>query len=286
MKILVTGGHGQLGRSVVLRGAAHGHEIAAHDLATLDICDEPQVRRVLEAFGPELVINGAAYTAVDKAESERERAYAVNRDGAGLLARVCAANQVPLLHVSTDYVFDGTASRPYGENDRLGPLGVYGESKAEGEHAVHEFGGTVVRTSWVFATKGPSFVQTMLRLAKERPVLRVVADQHGCPTWADDLADALIELGARRDLAPVYHYCGAGPTTWHGFATAIVEEARRHRTIACERVDAIATAEYPTPARRPAYSVLDTTRIRGLGIIPPHWNIGLASVVAQELTEN
>lgn len=281
MKILVTGGRGQLGRSVAKRGAARGHAITAVDIDELDICDEAQVGRGIA--GHELVINGAAYTAVDKAESERDRAYAVNRDGAGNLARVCATRGIRFLHVSTDYVFDGTATRPYREDDRLAPLGVYGDSKAEGEHAVHEAGGTVVRTSWLFAEKGPSFVQTMLRLARERPVLRVVADQHGCPTWAEDLADALIELGSRSDLAATYHYSNDGATTWHAFASAIVDEARRHRTIACERVDAITTAEYPTPAKRPAYSVLDTTRIRSLGIVPPSWKIGLAQVVAREL---
>lgn len=278
MKILVTGGRGQLGRSV----AKHAG-VTAIDIDELDICDVDQVTRRLAAEAPELVINAAAYTAVDKAESERARAYAVNRDGAGNLARLCAARGIRLLHVSTDYVFDGAATRPYREDDRLAPLGVYGESKAEGEHAVHESGGIVVRTSWLFAEQGPSFVQTMLRLARERPVLRVVADQHGCPTWADDLADALIALGTRADLASTYHYCGDGATTWHAFASAIVDEARRHGPIACERVEAITTAEYPTPAKRPAYSVLDTTRIRSLGIVPPSWKIGLARVVAHEL---
>jgi dTDP-4-dehydrorhamnose reductase len=128
-------------------------------------------------------------------------------------------------------------------------------------------------------------VHTILRLARERPVVRVVADQHGCPTWAEDLADALLELGARPELAATYHYCNAGETTRHGFATAIVDEARRHRALACERVEPIATADYPTRARRPAYAVLDTTRVRGLGIVPPPWTIGLARVVAHALDE-
>jgi dTDP-4-dehydrorhamnose reductase len=196
---------------------------------------------------------------------------------------VCAAARKSLLHVSTDYVFDGTARRPYRENSPLAPLGVYGESKAEGEHAVHESGGTIVRTSWLFEAKGPSFVHTMLRLAQERPVLRVVADQRGCPTWADDLADALLALAAQPHER-VYHYCNEGETTWHGFAMAIIDEARKHRPLACERVEAITTAEYPTPAKRPAYSVLDTARIRALGIVPPSWRVGLAQVVEQELS--
>lgn len=283
MKILVTGGHGQLGRSVVRRGQAGGHDVIAPDVAHLDITDAAQVARELDAIAPALVINAAAYTAVDRAEAEPDRAFAVNADGAGLVARACADRGVPLLHVSTDYVFDGTAARPYREDDPVAPLGVYGASKAEGEARVRAAGGTIVRTSWLFAAGGPSFVQTMVRLATERPVLRVVADQHGCPTWAEDLADALLTLGERAERADVYHYCDAEPTTWHGFATAIVDEARRYRTLACERVEAIPTADYPTPARRPASSVLDTSRVRALGIVPPSWRRGLARVLAEDL---
>lgn len=279
MKILVTGGRGQLGRSVTARAHEHGHDVWAPDVDELDICDPDHVARVA---GHDLVINAAAYTAVDKAETERDKAFAINRDGAGLLARACAERGVQLLHVSTDYVFDGSGTRPYREDDPIAPLGVYGASKAEGEHAVLEAGGTVVRTSWLFAEGGPSFVHTMLRLAKERPTLRVVADQHGCPTYAGDLADALISL-AGRPLAHTYHYCNDGPTTWHAFASAIVAEARTRTAIACERIDAITTAEYPTPAKRPAYSVLDTTRIREAGIMPPSWQPGLARVVAHAL---
>ncbi|HEY0193672.1 MAG TPA: dTDP-4-dehydrorhamnose reductase, partial [Kofleriaceae bacterium] len=236
---------------------------------------------------PELVINAAAYTAVDKAEAAPDDAYAINAAAVAHLGRACAARQLPWLHVSTDYVFDGTATAPYREDQPIAPLGVYGETKAAGEAFARAHGASVIRTSWVFATRGPSFVQTMLRLAAERPVLRVVADQHGCPTWADDLAGALLELGALqregRAAAATYHYCGDGPTTWHAFACQIIDEARRHRALACERIDAITTAEYPTPARRPAYSVLDTSRIRGLGITPPPWQLGLARVIADEL---
>lgn len=274
MKILVTGGKGQLGRSLAARGAT------APDIDELDICNPEHVARVGEF---ELVINAAAYTAVDKAETERDRAFAINRDGASLLARACATRGVRLLHVSTDYVFDGTATRPYREDDPIAPLGVYGTSKAEGERTVHDAGGTVVRTSWLFAEGGPSFVHTMLRLAREREVLRVVADQHGCPTYAGDLADALLHLGRQRELAPTYHVCNAGPTTWHAFASAIVEEARRHQPLACQRIDAITTAEYPTPAKRPHYSVLDTSRVQAAGFTPPAWQPGLAKVIAHAL---
>lgn len=275
MKILVTGGRGQLGRSIAARA-----DVWAPDVDELDICDPVQVARV---GGHDLVINAAAYTAVDKAETDRGRAFAINRDGAGHLARACAERGIRFLHVSTDDVFDGTGARPYREDDPIAPLGVYGASKAEGEQAVHEAGGTVVRTSWLFAEGGPSFVHTMLHLAKERPVLRVVADQHGCPTYAGDLADALLALGTVKPLAATYHYCNTGETTWHAFAAAIIDEARRRVPLACERIDAITTAEYPTTAKRPAYSVLDTTRIRQAGIVPPPWQAGLARVVAHAL---
>lgn len=283
MKVLVTGGHGQLGRSLVRRGAALGHAIDAPDVDRLDICDAGAIEAGLARAAPALVINAAAYTAVDKAETEPERAFAINRDGAANLARACAAARIPLLHVSTDYVFDGASARPYREDDPIAPLGVYGASKAAGEALVLDAGGTVVRTSWLFAEGGPSFVHTMLRLAQERPLLRVVADQHGCPTYAGDLADALLALAGHADRAALYHYCNAGATTWHGFAEAIVAEARLHRPLRCERVEAITTAEYPTPARRPASSILDTSRLRALGIVPPSWRPGLARVVAEAL---
>ncbi|NVB78756.1 MAG: dTDP-4-dehydrorhamnose reductase [Kofleriaceae bacterium] len=282
MKILVAGGKGQLGRALSRRGVAAGHDVTAPDVEHLDLRDARAVAQAISG-GFDVAINAAAYTAVDKAETERDAAFAINEAGAANLARACAERGVRLLHVSTDYVFDGTSTRPYREDDPIAPLGVYGESKAAGEREVRAAGGTVVRTSWLFEAKGPSFVHTMLRLAKDRPVLRVVADQHGCPTWADDLADGLYALAAQRTLDGVYHYCNAEPTTWHAFATAIVDEARKHRAVACERIDAITTAEYPTPARRPAYSVLDTSRIRALGIVPPSWRRGLAEVVAQEM---
>lgn len=272
MKLLVTGGRGQLGRALVTRGAVD---------VEIDICDPDAVDRALADGAFTAVINAAAFTAVDRAQTERSRAYAINRDGAGIVARACAQRGVRMLHISTDYVFDGQATRPYCEDDPMAPLQVYGESKAEGEHAVHEAGGHVVRTSWLFGMGGPSFVHSILARATSERVLRVVADQHGCPTFADDLADALLALAARPTLAATYHFAGDGPTTWHGFACAIVDEARRHGPIACEAIEAITTADYPTPARRPAYSVLDTSRARALGIVPPSWRDGLARVVAE-----
>jgi len=282
MRILVTGGHGHLGRAIARRGA--GHVVTALGRAELDICDEDAVVARCAVVAPDLVINAAAYTAVDRAETERERAFAINADGAAIVARTCAARAIRMLHVSTDYVFEGAMERPYREDDPPHPLGIYGESKLAGERAVQAAGGTVVRTSWLFGRGGPSFVHTILRLAAERPVLRVVADQQGCPTWTDDLAEALLRLTTMPSLAACYHFCDAGAVTWHAFASSIVAEARRHRAVACERIEAITTAEYPTLARRPASSILDTTRIRALGIEPPPWQIGLSMVVAEELS--
>ena len=279
MKILVTGGRGQLGRSLVRAAAARGDAVVALGPDTLDVTAPAQIALALRAHQPDVVINGAAYTGVDRAEAERDRAFAINADGAGQVARACAACSVPLLHVSTDYVFDGAATRPYREDAPVSPRNAYGASKAAGERQVVDAGGVVVRTSWLFGEGGPSFVHAILRLARARPTLHVVADQHGCPTCADDLAAALLEL-ATRERSGIYHACGAGPTTWHGFAAAIVDEARRHTALACERVEPITTAEYPTPARRPAYSVFDTGRLRALGIALPSWRSGLRRVIA------
>jgi dTDP-4-dehydrorhamnose reductase len=259
--------------------------VAAPDLEELDICDADAVVGALGRTHYELVINAAAYTSVDKAESEADRAAEVNARGAGIVARACAERGVPLLHVSTDYVFAGAATVPYREDDPIAPINVYGRTKADGEREVHAAGGIVVRTSWLFEEYGPSFVHTMLRLAAERPVLRVVDDQLGCPTWADDLADALFALARLDRHEPTYHFCNDGVTSWHGFATAIVEEARTHRSLACERIEPIPTSAYPTPAKRPAYSVLDTGRIRDAGITPPSWRVGMAHVVAQVLRQ-
>jgi dTDP-4-dehydrorhamnose reductase len=284
MKVLVTGGRGQLGRATARRCTAASHEVVALDVEHLDIRDRGALDRMLAQHRPDVVINAAAYTAVDRAETERDAAFAINATGAGNVAQACEAAGIRALHVSTDYVFDGTASAPYVETDPLAPLGAYGETKAAGEALVLAAGGTVVRTSWLFEAGGPSFVNTMLRLCLERPVLRVVGDQVGCPTWADDLADALLVLAQRPTIERTYHFCNEGVTSWHGFAVAIVDAARTHRPVACERIEAITTAEYPLPARRPAYSVLDTTRIRAAGVVPPSWRRGLEVVVAEVLT--
>ncbi|HKA91995.1 MAG TPA: dTDP-4-dehydrorhamnose reductase [Haliangiales bacterium] len=277
MKFLVTGGDGQVGRALARRGAALGHAVVAVGRSALDVTDRGAVDRTIASWNGDAVINAAAYTAVDRAETERERAFAANRDGAANLAAACARRGLKLLHISTDYVFDGEKPIPYVEGDPVRPINAYGESKAAGEAAVRDLhpGAAIVRTSWVFGIDGPNFVRTILRLARERRVLQVVDDQRGCPTFADDLADALIDLAARAHVPPVLHFCGDGPTTWHAFAEAIVAGARARGPLACERVDAITTAERAAPARRPRSSVLDTSLARALGIASPAWRPGL-----------
>jgi dTDP-4-dehydrorhamnose reductase len=282
MKVMVTGSHGQLGRALVRTATGRGHDIVAVDRDTLDVRDSVACANAIASEAPRVLINAAAYTSVDRAEMERDEAFAINAAGAENLARACEQYGAMLVHVSTDYVFPGTGLRPYRETDPVEPLGVYGASKAAGEQAVLARHGRVVRTSWLFGEGGPSFVHTILRLAAEREALRIVGDQRGCPTYTGDLANALLDI-AERQLEPgIYHYCSEPASTWHAFATVIVDEARRHRSLACRRIDEITTAEYPTPAKRPAYSVLDTSKLRAHGIVPPAWHAGLVRVVARE----
>jgi dTDP-4-dehydrorhamnose reductase len=289
--ILVTGADGQLGSELLRRAARYDLTATGLTRAELDITDAQAVQRTVLQSGAMVIVNAAAYTAVDKAESEQERAFAVNRDGVAHLAAACAEANIPLIHVSTDYVFDGTKTTPYGEDDPVHPVSVYGASKEAGEQALRSTMARhiILRTAWVYSPYGNNFVKTMLRLARERDSLKVVADQHGCPTAAGDIADAILQIvrriGTGGDIPwGTYHYCGAGSTTWHGFAEAIVQLA----TPALGRsvpVIPITTAEYPTPAQRPANSVLDCTRIREyLDIHPRPWRESLAEVVAELLS--
>ncbi len=269
--ILATGANGQVGS--VLGRSVRAIDLDVFDLATGD------PGPLLDAYKPTAVINAGAFTGVDRAESERDLAFAVNATGAGRLAEACAARGIRMIQISTDYVFDGATTRDYVEDDATHPLNVYGASKLEGERLVRAAGGTVMRTSWVFSSTGANFVKTIVRLALERPELRIVADQHGCPTHAAEVARMALLLV---DQPPgIYHACGDGPTTWHGFAEAIVAEARKSKPLACERVVPIATADYPTPAARPLRSILDTHKLRALGIVPAPWRDGLAQSIAE-----
>ena len=288
MRLAMIGAKGQVGWELTRRAPMFGHEVLAWDVAELDITDASAVDRALAISGADAVINAAAYTAVDKAEQEHELAFAVNRDGPAHLAAACARLDIPLLHISTDYVFDGTKTGLYIEDDPAAPLGVYGRSKWEGDEAVCRLlpRHLILRVSWVFGIQGENFVKTILRLAREREELRVVADQHGCPTYAGDIADTLLELvGRAKEIDAdndwgVYHYCGEPATTWHGFANAIVERARVHEKLNVRAVTAIATADYPTPAARPANSVLDCTRLATrFDIHPASWREGLTTML-------
>lgn len=285
MKLLVTGGHGQLGRGLARRGAACGIDVIALPRTTLDVTDAASIAAALAGHAPEAVIHAAAFTHVDRAETERERAEAVNARGAELVARACAERGIPLWYVSTDHVFDGGAARAYREDDPIAPVNAYGATKAAGERAVRAMGGTVVRTAWLFGPGGPSFVHAIARRARAEAVLRVVADQHGSPTYVDDLADALLQLARERPRADVVHVAGVEPVSRHAFAAAIVEALRPRAAVACTRIVAIASSELAAPARRPAYAALDTARARALGLPIRPWRDGLRALAAGELGE-
>ncbi len=285
--IVVVGANGQVGRELASQARARGSAMTAFDRQALDITDDRAVPQVLAAVaGLGVVINAAAYTQVDRAEDDAQRAWAVNATGPRVLAAACQALDVPLIHLSTDYVFDGRATNPYHPTAPTNPLGVYGQSKWAGEQAVRASGARhlIIRTSWVFSPWGHNFVKTMVRLAKEREVLRVVADQQGNPTGADSLAAALLALteplenGA--DVAwGTYHFCGTPPTTWWGLAEATVAEARRYGPLAVRSIDPITSADYPTKAPRPAFSALDCRGLTALGLSPPLWRDSLARTV-------
>jgi dTDP-4-dehydrorhamnose reductase len=291
--LLILGSNGQLGSELVWQSRGQGLDFHALDFPEIDLSDESSVEARLGALPFDALVNAAAYTAVDRAESEPAPAFAVNRDGPACLARVCRARRVPMIHISTDYVFDGTQPGPYTEEDPVAPLGVYGRSKAEGERAAREGlpEHLILRTAWLCGVYGQNFVKTMLRLGRERDTLRVVADQRGCPTFAADLAGAILSIYRRYQVGQgvewgTYHYCGAGAASWHEFAEAIFDVARRYEPLKVERVTPIATSEYPTPARRPANSVLDCTKIeRRLGIRPRPWREALEEMMGRMYAE-
>jgi dTDP-4-dehydrorhamnose reductase len=262
--ILVFGAAGQLGREVMALANARGIGAIGYNRAKADITDFASVKAAILAISPRLVLNAAAYTAVDRAETEPKVAYAANAWGAETVARAAAQQQVPVIQISTDYVFDGTKIGAYVETDPIAPLGVYGKAKAGGEAMVRHANPRhfILRTAWVYGRFGANFLKTVLRLSREREELRIVADQRGCPTATQDLAEAVFAIDralARGIGAPgTYHFAGDGATTWHKFASAIVE-AQAQATGRRPKVSPIATADYPTPARRPANSELDSS---------------------------
>ncbi|CAI0796551.1 dTDP-4-dehydrorhamnose reductase [Serratia proteamaculans] len=288
MRVLLTGAAGQLGRCFIDRFPADWI-LMATDSQQLDITDPVAVSAVVAQFMPEAIVNAAAYTAVDKAESESEKAKAINVDGPGFLAAAAAKLDIPFVHISTDYVFDGTASEPYCEHTPCSPKSIYGQTKLDGEIAALKANPktVVIRTAWVFSEYGNNFVKTMLRIGAQRAELGVVSDQYGCPTYAGDIAAVIIAMLSKQQLSyGIYHYCGDTAVSWFDFAQSIFKEAQ-----ACElyphqvKVNPIASDEYPTPASRPAYSILSTDKICALNLRPSPWKQQLKTVLRKILSQ-
>jgi dTDP-4-dehydrorhamnose reductase len=288
MKILVTGGNGQVGWELKRQGSKSAHKVVVLDRQGLDISSADDITRVFAEVKPDLLINAAAYTAVDKAETESELAFSINRDAVESLARACKKQAIPLFHISTDYVFDGSKDKPYNESDPVAPLGVYGQSKLEGEQAVEKILDqyVILRTAWVFGVHGHNFVKTILRVGRERDTLNVVNDQFGGPTSAAGIAAALLSLAdqynTEGELAwGIYHYSGAPFTSWHGFATEIIKLASKHGLIDHPvTVNPIPTEQYPTPAARPKNSRLSCALLeQTFGIQADDWQKALAAIV-------
>ena len=264
-RILVFGGNGQLGRDLAKAAVKRNLLLRALPRSSSDIADAEAVELAIAEFRPSLVVNAAAYTNVDNAEIEREAAERANVVGPSVLASVCEKAQVPIVHISSDYVFDGTKKAAYVENDSVAPIGFYGLTKARGEVAVRSAAKrhVILRVSWLYGEYGSNFLKTMLRLAGERSEIGVVADQYGCPTSSRDLSNAILQvshlISAGKPVFGTYHFCGDGVTSWHGFASLVIgrfSELTGKRVL----VRAISTSDYPTRAKRPANSALDTRK--------------------------
>ena len=300
MTVLVFGGNGQVGQELLRALAPLGPVLATTrsgqlpDGSACEVADFGQpdsLPALLDRLQPSVVVNAAAYTAVDRAEQDVEAAFAANAQAPGVIARWCAAHGVPFVHYSTDYVFDGQGSAPYREDEATAPLGVYGTSKRDGEDAVRAAGGRhlIFRTAWVYASHGANFLRTMLRVGAERDQLRVVADQIGTPTPAALIADVTAQaLQHPGQLSGTWHLTASGQTSWYGFAEAIFAEALSSGVLAkVPEVVAIPSSEYPTPAKRPAWSVLDNRRLqRDFGIVLPTWQDGLQGVMSELVPAN
>lgn len=282
MKILVTGSNGQLGNEIrELAGNFSHYQFIFTDINELDISDAESVKRFFIETNPDVIINCAAYTAVDKAETDTENAFLINAGAPGILAKEAAEAGAFMVHVSTDYVFDGKSFHPYSETDKKNPLSVYARSKSAGEEAVQEAGGKaiILRTSWLYSSFGHNFIKTMMKYGSERDSLNVVFDQTGTPTYARDLAAVILKIipqAMTQDNIEIYHYSNEGVTSWYDFAIAIHEFSG----IKC-KVKPITTSEYPLPAQRPYYSVLDKSKIRKkFGIEIPYWRDSLKECIA------
>lgn len=287
MKVLVTGSNGQVGYCLVQQLRQQNADFLALDRDQLDITQRQAVWQTVSDYRPDIIINAAAHTAVDKAESEAEQAFAINRDGAAYLAEAAQQIGAAMLHISTDYVFDGQATQPYTETDATAPQGVYGQSKLAGEQAVlaacsHSI---ILRTAWVFGEHGHNFVKTMLRLGRERDSLGIVSDQHGAPTYAGDIAATLLHIAhhitqGKPTEYGIYHFSGKPYVSWYQFAEAIFQQAQQQGILTnTPQLIAIATSDYPTPAKRPANSCLQLDKIQqAFGIPPSDWQQALTQL--------
>ena len=285
LRILIAGRDGQVGWELARSMTGFG-SVTAVSRAEMDLASDDSIRAVVRAVKPHLIVNAAAYTAVDKAESEPELARRINADAVATLAAEAKALGAAIIHYSTDYVFDGQKTAPYIEEDATNPLGVYGRTKLAGEQALANAGipYLVLRTSWVYGTRGKNFLLTILRLAAEKPELRIVADQFGAPTWSRDIASATATMAERwigsgaADRSGIYHLTAAGETSWHGFAT----EALRLQNKKPARLIPIPTSEYPTPAARPKNSRLDCRKLQNVfGVKLPDWSDSLDKVIRE-----
>ena len=286
-KILLIGAKGQVGRELELTLTGDVTPVGREEL---DLTQKEQICQVVDSIKPDIIVNAAAYTAVDKAETEKDLAKSINAIAPGILAERAEKIGATLIHISTDYVFDGTKNTPYLEEDDPNPLGVYGRTKRAGEAAIQNTGAQhiILRTAWVYGTYGKgNFVKTMLRLGKEREELRVVTDQIGSPTRAKDIANAIAALIAYPHPQSIYHFTNSGVATWYDFSVAIFEEAKQLGfPLKIKQVVPITTSEYPTPAKRPAYSVLSAKKISAvLGHHPQHWRESLRKMLEKLYTQ-
>lgn len=293
MRILVLGSNGQLGQCLNDQLSNKEYDVVYTSRDQIDIADFEGTRDKIVDISPDIIINSTAYTAVDSAEKQQEVADVVNHLAVSNLADICSKLDCWLIHVSTDYVFDGSSKVPYRENDQTSPQGVYGKTKLKGELAIQSSGCRylIFRTAWVFSEYGSNFLKTMLHLGNERDELSVVSDQIGCPTYAQDIAKTIVfavfSLETSELTSGLYHYCGDQPCSWYGFAKAIFKEAELLRINTPNVVHAIKTLAYPTPASRPAFSVLDCSRIKNeFGVVPSDWREGIREVLKVLNDEN
>ncbi len=290
MKALITGCNGQVGQELMALSSAYGFDAVGYGRNSLDITNQQSIQQTIQRQQPDVVINAAAYTAVDKAEEDAEVAFSVNAAAVGYLAQACAESNIPLVHISTDYVFDGSKIGAYDEDDPVSPQGVYGESKLAGEILVREICKEyyILRTSWVFSVHGNNFVKTMLRLGVEKDVLGVVADQYGKPTSASEIAKTIYTmLNSQKKAWGTYHIAQLETTSWHGFACSIFEEAKKQGlSLKVSSPKAITTKDYPTPAKRPMNSELNCDKLQKTFCIrPKQWVESLAQVIAAVNTQ-